>query len=174
MSGELQNRRFCSIKEDNLTPIYPFIFKEKTMEIAEHLIKNNIFCVGIRYPTVPKGLERIRVSINVGHKKEDFELAKQIYQMYLDTILYDPESGKYDFGKLGKATKSERDKMDKLLEIIKEISESRTDNLAPQTEIEEKAKELLGIDEEEVDRLLNKLKREGEIFDPRPAMWGLT
>jgi replicative DNA helicase Mcm len=107
-------------------------------------------------------------------KKEDFELAKQIYQMYLDTILYDPESGKYDFGKLGKATKSERDKMDKLLEIIKEISESRTDNLAPQTEIEEKAKELLGIDEEEVDRLLNKLKREGEIFDPRPAMWGLT
>jgi hypothetical protein len=25
-----------------------------------------------------------------------------------------------------------------------------------------------------VDRLLNKLKREGEIFDPRPAMWGLT
>ena len=107
-------------------------------------------------------------------KKEDFELAKQIYQMYLDTVLYDPESGKYDFGKLGKATKSERDKMDKLLEIIKEISESRTDNLAPQTEIEEKAKELLGIDEEEVDRLLNKLKREGEIFDPRPAMWGLT
>ncbi len=74
VSEELQNRRFCSIEEDNLTPIYPFIFKEKTMFIAEHLIKNNIFCVGIRYPTVPKGLERIRVSINVGHKKEDFEL----------------------------------------------------------------------------------------------------
>lgn len=106
-------------------------------------------------------------------KKEDFELAKQIYQMYLDTILYDPESGVYDFGKLGKATKSERDKMDKLVEIIKEIAEVRHDNLAPQTEIEEKAKELLGIDEEEVDRLLKKLEGEEEIFNPREGMWGL-
>ncbi|AIJ05178.1 8-amino-7-oxononanoate synthase [Methanocaldococcus bathoardescens] len=67
-------KKYGFIKNNNITPIYPFIFKEKTMEIAEHLIKNNIFCVGIRYPTVPKGLERIRVSINVGHKKEDFEL----------------------------------------------------------------------------------------------------
>lgn len=53
------------------------------MEIAEHLIKNNIFCVGIRYPTVPKGLERIRVSINVGHEKEDFELlCERIKEVY--------------------------------------------------------------------------------------------
>jgi 8-amino-7-oxononanoate synthase len=42
------------------------------MELSEHLIKNNIFCVGIRYPTVPKGLERLRVSINMGHGEEDF------------------------------------------------------------------------------------------------------
>ena len=60
------------IKNDNITPIYPFIFGDKTMKLSEHLIKNNIFCVGIRYPTVPKGLERLRVSINVGHGEEDF------------------------------------------------------------------------------------------------------
>jgi 8-amino-7-oxononanoate synthase len=76
-------KKYNCIKEDNLTPIYPFIFREKTMEIAEHLIKNNIFCVGIRYPTVPKGSERIRVSINVGHKKEDFELlCEKIKEVY--------------------------------------------------------------------------------------------
>jgi replicative DNA helicase Mcm len=107
-------------------------------------------------------------------KKEDFELAKQIYQKYLDTILYDPESGVYDFGKLGKATKSERDKMDKLIEIIKELSELRDDNLAPQVDIEERAKELLGIEGHEVERLLNKLKGEGEVYNPRAGMWGLT
>ncbi|WP_292460625.1 8-amino-7-oxononanoate synthase [Methanothermococcus sp.] len=72
---ELANKIFKEqdlIEEDNLTPIYPFIFKEKTMDIAEHLMKNNIFCVGIRYPTVPRGMERLRVSINVGHSEGDF------------------------------------------------------------------------------------------------------
>ena len=42
------------------------------MDIAEHLMKNNIFCVGIRYPTVPRGMERLRVSINVGHDEGNF------------------------------------------------------------------------------------------------------
>ncbi|MDK2790947.1 MAG: 8-amino-7-oxononanoate synthase [Methanothermococcus sp.] len=72
----------CSIEEDNLTPIYPFIFKEKTMELAEHLIKNNIFCVGIRYPTVPKGMERLRVSINVGHSEGDFRALCECIKMF--------------------------------------------------------------------------------------------
>jgi 8-amino-7-oxononanoate synthase len=72
----------CSIEEDNLTPIYPFIFKEKTMELAEHLIKNNIFCVGIRYPTVPRGMERLRVSINVGHSEGDFRALCEKIKMY--------------------------------------------------------------------------------------------
>ena len=67
-------KEYNFIKNYNITPIYPFIFKEKTMDIAEHLIKNNIFCVGIRYPTVPRGMERLRVSINVRHGEEDFRV----------------------------------------------------------------------------------------------------
>jgi len=66
-------KRYNLIKEDNLTPIYPIILGKRTMEISEYLIKNGIFAPGIRYPSVPKGLERIRVSINVEHREEDFE-----------------------------------------------------------------------------------------------------
>ncbi len=82
---ELANKIFKEhdlMEEDNLTPIYPFIFKEKTMELAEHLIKNNIFCVGIRYPTVPRGMERLRVSINVGHSEGDFRALCEKIKMY--------------------------------------------------------------------------------------------
>ncbi|ENN95949.1 8-amino-7-oxononanoate synthase [Methanocaldococcus villosus KIN24-T80] len=71
----LANKIFKSynfINRENETPIYPFIFRDKTVKIAEYLIKNNIFCIPIRYPTVPKGSERIRISINVEHMKEDF------------------------------------------------------------------------------------------------------
>jgi len=66
-------RSYGLIERDSLTPIYPIILGERTMEISEYLLKNKIFAPGIRYPSVPRGLERIRVSINVGHKEEDFE-----------------------------------------------------------------------------------------------------
>ncbi|AXI25365.1 8-amino-7-oxononanoate synthase [Methanofervidicoccus sp. A16] len=66
-------RRYNLIEEDSLTPIYPIILGDRTMEVSEYLLKNGIYAPGIRYPSVPKGLERIRVSINVGHREEDFE-----------------------------------------------------------------------------------------------------
>ncbi|AXI25163.1 hypothetical protein CFE53_02960 [Methanofervidicoccus sp. A16] len=66
-------RRYNLIEEDSLTPIYPVILGDRTMEVSEYLLKNGIYAPGIRYPSVPKGLERIRVSINVGHREEDFE-----------------------------------------------------------------------------------------------------
>ncbi len=81
-------KEYNFIKEDNLTPIYPLIFKEKTMEISENLIKNNIFCVGIRYPTVPKGLERLRVSINVGHSEGDFRVLCECIKINNDIFNY--------------------------------------------------------------------------------------
>ncbi|MBW9222743.1 8-amino-7-oxononanoate synthase [Methanothermococcus sp. SCGC AD-155-C09] len=66
-------KKYNLIKGDSLTPIYPIVLGEKTMATSEYLIKNKIFAIGIRYPTVPRGLERIRISINVGHRREDFE-----------------------------------------------------------------------------------------------------
>ncbi|XRO76103.1 MCM family protein (plasmid) [Methanocaldococcus sp. 28A] len=155
----------------------PKIPKEIRKEIAKyyHQLQGKSYLMDAR---VVKSLLKLVRAIAKAHlrnevMKEDFELAKKIYQMYLDTVLYDPESGVYDFGKLGKATKSEREKMDKIVEIIKEIAKDRADNLVPQTEIEEKAKEMLGIDENEVERLLKKLEKIGEIHEPRAGIWGV-
>ncbi|CAF31130.1 aminotransferase class I/II-fold pyridoxal phosphate-dependent enzyme [Methanococcus maripaludis] len=61
------------IEEEKITPIYPFIFGEDSIKISEELLKYKIFCVGIRYPTVKRGSERIRLSITAENKKEDFE-----------------------------------------------------------------------------------------------------
>jgi len=74
-------KRYGLIQVDNLTPIYPIILGERTMEISEYLLKNGVFAPGIRYPSVPKGLERIRVSINVGHGEEDFERLSRLLSM---------------------------------------------------------------------------------------------
>ncbi|ABO34319.1 8-amino-7-oxononanoate synthase [Methanococcus maripaludis C5] len=73
---DIANKIFKSagfIEEEQITPIYPFLFGEKSIKISEELLNYKIFCVGIRYPTVKKGSERIRVSITAENKKEDFE-----------------------------------------------------------------------------------------------------
>ena len=51
------------------TPIIPIIFGEinKTMQVSEYLMKNGIFAVPIRPPTVPPGTARLRVSLNTDH-----------------------------------------------------------------------------------------------------------
>jgi 8-amino-7-oxononanoate synthase len=61
------------IKCESITPIYPFVFGEKSIDISKGLINHGIFGVPIRYPTVKKGMERIRISITSKHEKNDFK-----------------------------------------------------------------------------------------------------
>jgi len=48
---------------------------ENTEKVSAALLKNGVFAPAIRFPTVPKGLARIRISLTAGHAKEDIEKA---------------------------------------------------------------------------------------------------
>ncbi|MCS3900601.1 aminotransferase class I/II-fold pyridoxal phosphate-dependent enzyme [Methanococcus voltae] len=75
--------------EDNYnkheTPIYPLIFGNETMKMSKYLDNLGYQCIGIRYPTVARGSERIRVSITSCHKKEDFINLKEEIDNYVKT-----------------------------------------------------------------------------------------
>lgn len=45
------------------------------MEISARLYERRVFVQGIRYPTVPEGTARLRISLNAGHVAHDVELA---------------------------------------------------------------------------------------------------
>ncbi|MDD5006279.1 MAG: 8-amino-7-oxononanoate synthase [Candidatus Omnitrophica bacterium] len=62
---------------DDETPIIPLIIGDAklTMEFSKKLFKERIFVQGIRPPTVPQGLARLRITLMATHTKKDLEFA---------------------------------------------------------------------------------------------------
>lgn len=46
---------------------------ENTVKVSETLFKNGIFAPSVKFPTVPEGQARIRISLTAGHSYEDIE-----------------------------------------------------------------------------------------------------
>jgi 8-amino-7-oxononanoate synthase len=57
------------------SPIHPVIVGDETaaVELSQKLYERGIFVPAIRYPTVPKGKARLRVTVNASHTPEDVE-----------------------------------------------------------------------------------------------------
>ncbi|MFI4954312.1 MAG: 8-amino-7-oxononanoate synthase [Gammaproteobacteria bacterium] len=57
------------------TPIQPIVLgdNEKVMKIQNHLRERGILVAAIRPPTVPAQTARLRISLNVGHSKQDID-----------------------------------------------------------------------------------------------------
>lgn len=55
------------------SPILPIILgpEEKALRVSRQLLEKDIFIPAIRYPTVPKGKARLRVTISALHQEED-------------------------------------------------------------------------------------------------------
>jgi 8-amino-7-oxononanoate synthase len=55
------------------SPIHPVIVGDEAaaVEVSERLYEQGIFVPAIRYPTVPKGKARLRVTVTAGHSVED-------------------------------------------------------------------------------------------------------
>ena len=48
--------------------------------IADDMLKENIYVIGFSYPVVPKGEARIRVQISAGHSSDDINNAINAFQ----------------------------------------------------------------------------------------------
>jgi 8-amino-7-oxononanoate synthase len=53
--------------------IVPILTGDRTMRIAERLLEVGFYAPGIRYPTVPQGQERIRVTVSAAHSDEQID-----------------------------------------------------------------------------------------------------
>ena len=64
------------------TPITPVIFGEAETAFAasRKLLERGVFAVGLGFPTVPKGLARIRNIVTAEHTQDDLELALGAYE----------------------------------------------------------------------------------------------
>ncbi len=64
------------------TPITPVIFGEAgaAFEASRRLLSRGVFAVGLGFPTVPRGLARIRNIVTAEHTRDQLDLALEAYQ----------------------------------------------------------------------------------------------
>jgi len=64
------------------TPITPVMLGEAKLarEFSKELFKEGIFAMAIGFPTVPKGLARIRVMLSAAHSKGDLDFALEKFE----------------------------------------------------------------------------------------------
>ena len=98
---------------------------------------------------------------------EDAEEAIRLMKLSLQQVGIDSETGQLDIDLIMTGhSKSQRDKMEKILDLIDELGED-VDKAVPVSKLIERAS-IEGIDEEFVKRAIERMKKEGIIFEPRP------
>jgi len=101
---------------------------------------------------------------------EDATRAIKLLQFFLGEFGVDPVTGKLDIDRIsGETSFSQRNVLEKIKAIMKELA-NQYGNAIPITEIENKAveKKILVKD---LDDTLDKLKRAGDIYEPKRGFW---
>jgi glycine C-acetyltransferase len=64
------------------TPITPVMLGEAKLaqEFSRELYNSGVFGMAIGYPTVPRGMARIRVMISAAHSNDDLEKGLKVFQ----------------------------------------------------------------------------------------------
>jgi replicative DNA helicase Mcm len=106
---------------------------------------------------------RVRLSDTV--EKEDADRVIDIVRNSLRDIGVDPETGEFDADivEAGRS-KSQRDRVKNIKGIVQEL-EAEYEDGAPEDEVFERA-EAVGIDRDKAEHEIEKLRRQGEIYEP--------
>ncbi|MCS7106002.1 MAG: minichromosome maintenance protein MCM, partial [Candidatus Aenigmarchaeota archaeon] len=101
--------------------------------------------------------------------KEDAIRAINLMKASLRQFGFDPEIGKIDIDRAeGHVTATQRSKIRILLEVIEELTNTLGKNI-PKEEIVKLAKSR-GLKEFDIEKMLNELKSNGTLFEPRPGI----
>lgn len=160
--------------------IFPVMTEEAMEKIRDYYVEMRAKSKET-VPFTPRQLEafiriaeasaRMRLSNVV--TKEDAERAIKIVEYYLTKVGMEKEIEAFNIDIITTGiSKSQKDKMRIITDIIKEICHE-IDAPAPIEEIIIRAKDE-GIDEDVVEKLINKMKREGIIFEPKHGKFRVT
>lgn len=113
---------------------------------------------------------KLRLSDKV--TKKDAERAIRLLTFCLSQVGVDPETGEFDIDRISSGiSQSQRNKIKVIKDIISQLENQN--NEAPIDLIITEAKNQ-GVDESKCEDIINKLKREGEIYEPRHGIYHLA
>jgi len=111
-----------------------------------------------------EGCARLRLSEKV--TKKDAEQAIKLLQFCLSKVGIDPETGEIDIDRIVSGISAkQRSEIMTIKEIINELSNKYGEAIPTEEVIEAAVNK--GMDERKAEDLINKMKREGEIFEPK-------
>ncbi len=159
------------------------IFPTLTDEAKEHFLK---YYVGLRsqgqdsnkpVPVTARQLEalirlgeasaRLRLSDKV--TLEDAQRVVKILESCLRKVGVDPETGFLDADIIASGTtKSTRDRTKTVMDIIRDISKENK-GPAPKEDVLIRAEEL-GIERAKAEEIIDRMRRDGDVFEPRPGI----
>jgi replicative DNA helicase Mcm len=115
---------------------------------------------------------RIRLSQEV--KVEDAKRAISIIDQYLRRVGMDRETGRFDIDIIATGiSHSQHERMRSLIDIIKRLSTESTDGNAARGDIISEA-EIDGMESSKVEEALDRLKRNGQIYEPIHGKYKVT
>ncbi len=111
---------------------------------------------------------RLRLSEHA--EKSDALKAIELMDFCLRQVAFDEETGTFDIDRVSSdTTASERNKIGAIKEIFAEL-EKLLGQVVPAEDIGKMAKER-GIESSEVDEILEKMKRKGDVYEPRAGFY---
>ncbi|MBN2421301.1 minichromosome maintenance protein MCM [Candidatus Woesearchaeota archaeon] len=174
ISKDLLRKYIAYVKKN----IVPKLTDEAVKEIKKYYMKMRSSGEGdSSYKAVPISARQLEALVRLAEasaklrlsqtvEKEDAERAVELLNYCLLQIGIDPATGKMDIDRITTGiTASQRGKLHVLKEIIIEL-ENLVGKAIPFKEIENAAKEK-GIEGAQIEEFIERLKRDGEIFEPR-------
>ncbi|MFH1101424.1 MAG: minichromosome maintenance protein MCM [Methanobacteriota archaeon] len=133
-------------------------------------------------PFTPRQLEAFvrlaeasaRIRLSEEATVEDAKRAISIIDQYLRRVGMDRETGRFDIDVIATGiSHSQHERMRNIIDIIKRISKESTEGNAARTDIISEA-EIQGIESSKVDEVLDRLKRNGQIYEPAHGKFKVT
>ncbi|MBT5273006.1 minichromosome maintenance protein MCM [Candidatus Woesearchaeota archaeon] len=157
----------------------PVLTEEAIEELKEYYVKmrNSGGSEEKGMQTIPISARQLEALVRLSEASAKLRLSKKVTRVdakravgllhyCLEQVGMDPETGKIDIDRISSGvTTSERSKISLVKEIINELEESIGKNI-PIDEIVNAAKEK-GVEEDKTTEVIEKLKRSGDLFEPR-------
>ncbi len=169
-------RKYVSYAKQNINPV---LTDEAVEEIENFFVnlrnKEVMKDAGVRpVPLTPRQLEALvrlseasaRVRLSTKVDRSDAKRAISLMKLYLMRLGMDPETDEIDIDRVTSGiSSSQRSKLFEMMNILKDLEDSFGKDI-PVSEIISEAKNR-GIDEYKAEEILNKMKKRGEVYEPR-------
>lgn len=171
-------RKYIAYAKRNIFPV----MNDDALEVLKNYYVDFRSSAEESVPFTPRQLEAFvrlaeasaRVKLSNEATIDDAKRAISIIDQYLRRVGMDRETGKFDIDIIATGfSHTQHERMRMLIDIIQRVSNESKDGNAPRSDIIREA-EIQGLESSRVEEALDRLKRNGQIYEPMHGKYRVT